>query len=483
MTSRIAPSLPNPGTQALAELTARTRFRDLPDEVVHAVKRVVLDTLGCVVAGAGSDPAEIIARVMRRQGGQGEAGLLGRAGRLPAARAAYVNCYAANALDACDDLHYKAHIASAVVPAALAVAERQAASGPDLIAAIAVGYEVAARVGMSLKGLTVIDGIAQFAPTTGYGWCALGAGAGAASLLGLDAERARHALAITAVTLPVPSSTQHSETSGRAMTKYTMYGTMAEAGITAALLAEEGFTGLPAILDGDKGLWRALGSTGYDPAALTDRLGERWFVRGTSFKLYPACRFTSAATDLFYDLMEQERLTPDEIDRVEVGLIDPAIAKHIDDPTVSTFVDGQFSMPYVLAVAAFGVPPGPQWHHAATRDRADVRVFMEKVSVAVEPTAAAKLAEDIIRFGHARRMPTTLSVTARGRVFASRSDWARGDLYNAATALTDAELEEKFRAFATGIRTPEQTDRAIEAIWQLDRLPDLDPLTAPLCDE
>lgn len=480
MTGRIAPPLPNPATRALADFTARARFADLPEPVVHAVKRIVLDTLGCVVAGTHSEPADIVARVMQRQGGHAEASLPGRAGRLPAARAAYVNCYAANVLDACDDLHYKAHIASAVVPSACAVAERQAASGQDLIVAIAAGYDLAARVGMSLKGLVIVEGVPQFAPTTGYGWCALGAGAAAASLLRLDAERARHAIAITAVTLPVPSSTQHSETSGRAMTKYAMYGTMAEAGITAALLAEEGFTGLPAILDGDKGLWRALGSMGCDPAAMLERLGDRWFVAETSFKLYPACRFTNAATDLFYDLLAQERLSPDEIERVEVELIGPAIAKHIDDPTVKTFVDGQFCMAYVLAVAALGVPPGPEWHVRATRNRADVRAFMQKVSVGEDPTALPKLAADIAEYGHARRMPATLRVTARGQVFMSRTDWSQGDVYTAATALSDEQLEAKFRSFTAGCLPPGQVERAIELIWRLDRLPNLDGLADAL---
>lgn len=478
--SRETPQLPNPATQALAEFTARTGYRDLTPATVHATKRLILDTLGCAIAGARTEPAEIVARVLGDQGGKAEASLLGRAGKLPATRAAWFNCYTANVLDACDDLHYKAHIASASIPSAYAMAERQNASGQALIAAVAVGYDVAARVGMSLKGLIIENGELKFAPTTGYGWCALACGAGAANLLNLDVEQARNAIAVTAVSIPVPASTQHSECSGRTMAKYAMYGVMAEGGLTAALLAEQGFTGLPAILDGDKGLWRALGSLGCDAEAMTDRLGERFFIEETSYKIYPACRFTNAASDMFYDMLATHGWSPDEIERVDVGLIAPAVAKHIDDPTVTTFVDGQFSMPYLIAVAAHGVPPGPRWHAAETRARDDIRALAERVFVHIEPTSSTIAAEDIAQYGHARRLPATLRVQARGQVHEARAEWSRGDVYTPETALSDADLEAKFRSFLDGLLPVAQVERAIELIWRLETLPDLSELSACL---
>lgn len=482
-TDRRTPQLPNPATRALSEFTANARFEDLPAATVHATKRLILDTLGVAVAGARSEPADIVARVMQQQGGVEEASLLGRTGKLPASRAAYFNCYAANVLDACDDLHYKAHIASASIPSAFSMAERQKASGAELITAVAAGYDVASRVGMSLKGLVIENGELRFAPTTGYGWCALSVGAGAARLLRLNAEQTRNAIAITAVSLPVPSSTQHSECSGRTMSKYASYGAMAEAGITAALLAEQGFTGLPAILDGDKGLWRALGSLACDASAMTDRLGERWFIDETSYKIYPACRFTNAASDMFYDLLARENLRPEEIERVDVGLIAPAIAKHIDDPTVSTFVDGQFSMPYLIAVAALGVPPGPHWHTAETRAREDVQAFTRKVFAHTEPTSSRIAAEDISTYGHARRLPATLSVKARGQVFEARSEWSRGDVYTPETALSDGDLERKFRDFLVDCLPRSKIEQAIDLVWTLDDLSGVEALAAALTDD
>lgn len=483
MTDRETPQLPNPVTQALAGFTARTRFEDLGPHTIHATKRVILDTLGCAVAAARTDPAEIVHAVLTDQGGKPEASLLGRSGKLPAARAAWFNCYTANLLDACDDLHYKAHIASAAIPAAYAVAERLGAPGRDLIAATAVGYDVAARVGMGLKGLIIEKDELKFAPTTGYGWCGLACGAGAANLLRLDEMQARNAIAVTAVSLPVPSSTQHSECSGRTMAKYAMYGVMAEGGITAALLAEKGFTGLPAILDGDKGLWRALGSLGCDFDVMVEGLGGRFYIEETSFKIYPACRFTNSASDMFYALLADHRWSPDEIERIDVRLIGPAVAKHIDDPTVTTFVDGQFSMPYLLAVAAHGVPPGPHWHSAQTRARADIAAFKDKVFVHVEPSASRAAAEDIARYGHARRLPASLRVTARGQVHEMQSDWSRGDVYTPETALSDADLEAKFRGFLHGLLPEARIEAAIDMIWRLETLPNLSELSRALMTE
>ena len=84
-------------------------------------------------------------------------------------------------------------------------------------------------------------------------------------------------------------------------------------GVTAALLAREGFTGELSVLDGDKGLWRTMGAQACDWAVLTDRLGERWRVEEVAYKAYPACRFIAPLIDMFRAIIDEHRLTLEEI--------------------------------------------------------------------------------------------------------------------------------------------------------------------------
>jgi 2-methylcitrate dehydratase PrpD len=456
-------------TRALSEFASAACYEQLPQSTVHATRRLIMDTLGCAVAGFDTPSSQIIQRVIGKFGGAPDATCLVSGRRLPAPLAAYINSHMSNALDADDDFHYKAHIAAAVVTPALAMAQREGSSGAELVNAVALGYDIAARIGLSLKGLIVTDGGAvEYAPLTGYSWCGFASAIASAKLLELNPVQTAHALGLAAVTIPMPASSTFSLEPRRPMTKYGMYGTMSEAGTTAALLAQAGMTAPLSILDGDKGLWRMVGSLGSDNSKLVENLGRRWMIEEASYKIYPACRFTNAASDLYLSLQRRHGFLPCDIERVEIGLIGPALAKQIGDPTVETMIDGCFSMPYILAVTALGGPPGPGWHTEDMRRRPDIRALAAKVFVKLEDSAAAKMAEDIRRDGHASRLPASIRIWAGGREFAAAKDYAHGDVYTTETILKDEELEAKFRAFCKDILAADQLDAALERLWSLD---------------
>src|SRR5262249_57250436 len=94
----------------------------------------------------------------------------------------------------------------------------------------------------------------------------------------------------------------------RPMTKYGLYGAIAEAGVFGALMAREGMDSYPDILDGEHGFWRMNGSRRCDWDDLTDQLGRRWLVEETSYKLFPACQWAMPALDLFFPLLVEHRL-------------------------------------------------------------------------------------------------------------------------------------------------------------------------------
>jgi hypothetical protein len=102
------------------------------------------------------------------------------------------------------------------------------------------------------------------------------------------------------------------------------------------------------------------------------------------------------------------------------------------------------------------------------RRRPDIRALAAKVSVKLEDSAAAKMAEDIQRDGHASRLPASIRIWAGGKEFAAAKDYAHGDVYTTQTTLGDEELEAKFRAFCKDILADDQLDCALERLRSLD---------------
>jgi 2-methylcitrate dehydratase PrpD len=178
-------------TERLAAYAAAAYDR-LPESVVSAGRRLVKDTLACAVAGVGIPSSEIVTKVVGGYGGTPEATVLVSGQKLPAPLAAHINGHYSNAIDSDDTIRYKAHVAAAVIPPALAMAEREGSSGKDFLMASIMGYEVASRVAMSLKSLAVSpSGELQFGMVSGYSGVVFGAAVAAGRLLGLDAQQMR----------------------------------------------------------------------------------------------------------------------------------------------------------------------------------------------------------------------------------------------------------------------------------------------------
>ncbi len=470
-------------TRTLARFAVEARTGDLGREAVSATKRVALDTLGCTVGGRGVASSEILTRVRTASGGAGEATVLVGGERLPLASAAFLNAHYANALDAEETIRHSGHLAACAVPPALSAAEALGKSGAELLGAIAVGFDIAARIGLSLRHIDLLDdGTVEIAPVAGLSWAAFASTVATGRLLGLDPDAMARAFGVTVATAPLPIAGQWGNLPApRPMTKYGMYGTMAEAGVTAARLAAEGFAGDPTILDGDRGFWRMMGSRRCQWDTLTDRLGQRWLIEETSFKVYPACRFATPALDLFYDLQAQAGVEADDIATVDVRVPHAMMAKHMDDPDVQTVVDGQFSVPHVLGLAACMGPPGPRWHSTEAMSDQRVRDFATRVNVRVYPEAAPIMEELIRKQGHCELIPTAMTLTTTsGRTFEACTDHASGDPWEQAAVVADAELQDKFRLFCEPFLAARQVDEAVACVESLEDLPDVRRLMSAL---
>jgi len=278
----------------LAEFAGATTFQELPPHVVHSVKQRVLDTLGICLAASSFGLADGVADLVGGWGGRAESGVAIREGRYPAPQAAFVNGTLALSLDF-DDIYLPSvlHPSVSVVPAALAMAEASGVTGAELIAAIAVGLELTVRTGMG--GYLEDEGNVFF----NRGWHAtsicgtLGCAASGAGLIGLGRQGIQDALGIAA---SLGGGIIEANRAGGTV-KRLHCGWAAHAGLIAAQLARNGFTGPPSVFEGRFGFYQAFLDGHYDPRAVLEGLGERWAVPDIFFKPYPANHYTHAGID------------------------------------------------------------------------------------------------------------------------------------------------------------------------------------------
>ncbi|WP_157117714.1 MmgE/PrpD family protein [Nocardia vaccinii] len=466
-------------TDGVVELAAFLTGDDMSADAISATKMLVLDSLACTVAGVTLGSGGIVEKVLTACGGVPESTVIGSGDRLPALVATYVNCHAANALDADETVRYKGHIAAATVPTAIAFGEKVHASGMDVLTAIAVGYEVATRYAQTLQGIRVNErGETEMPRIGGYSWVGLASTVAAGRLLRLDATQMRMAIGIAGSTLPLPASTPFGLNLPRPMTKYLMYGAAAHSGALAALLAAEGFTGEVAILDGDAGLWAALGSLGADPGAILAGAPVRWAVEDACYKAYPGCRFNAPAIDLYLELVAAESITPDQVMSIEVLLPAAGLRKHkADRREVETLVDATFSLPHLLGCAAYlSDSMGPAWVDDSARTDPRIRDFAARVQCDVLSAAGEMAAEDLAQHGHLTRMPTKLTVVTDRGVFTRSAEYARGDVYDSAYAFEFDDVARKFRQFTKDVLTEEGAENTIASVAALDQLTTLDGL-------
>lgn len=281
-------------TSGFAEFVSKTGFDDLPDSVVHEMKRVILDTIGCGILGHSTMKGRIAAALAEKLGGNSEATILGTSNKVSSANAAFANGELMNSLDF-DAVSQKGrHDVPTVLAAQLAVSESTNASGKDLILSTAIAFEISARIKSAVGSMTTtgsssekipfpeVSAIAEGAP--------LGAAMGAGKLLNLTPEMLANAIGIAGYILPPSVMRKELETTPVRMTKYCPMGWGAQAGVTAALLAEMGYTGDTDLFVGDYGFWRYTGKKKgeWSTENVLVGLGKEWSADEMTYKQYPA---------------------------------------------------------------------------------------------------------------------------------------------------------------------------------------------------
>jgi len=412
---------PESVTRKLAEVLASTSYHDLPATVIEEAKRAVLDWLGSAMAGSTEPPARMAQHVVAGLGRSDEAAIFS-AGRGPAAGAALANGVSSHILEF-DDVHKGStlHPAAPVIPAALAVAEREHSDGRSFLLAVVVGYEAALRVGEAVN------------PSHYYFWhptgtaATFGAAAAAGSLLKLSAKQMVDALG----TAGTQAAGLWEFNADGAMSKHLHPGKAAFNGVLSADLARAGFTGASHILEGERGFFRAM-STSHDASGITDGLGEHWKIVENCYKMHSCCGHTHTAIDVALDLRCDA-----EIAAIDIELYGPGY-EIVKEMNPRTPYQAKFSIAYCVAAALVEGRVGLEQFAA---DRFDANGVHDPAIARLLAKTRVVVADNLTT-KYPAAWPSRVAVTlADGTVLRGTSDYPRGNPEN---PVSTEGLEQKF---------------------------------------
>jgi 2-methylcitrate dehydratase PrpD len=430
-------------TRTLAHYIVGSRYADIPADVKHEAARALVNWAGCAIGSSRHETVECALAAITDFAGPPQAGLFGRRERLDVLHAAMINGISSHVLDY-DDTHARAvHPSAPVLPAIFALAEWRQISGEDLLHAFILGVEAECRVGLSVFPEHYDRGW-HITGTAGV----FGATAAAGKLLGLSEQQMRWALGIAAT-----QSAGLREMFG-SMCKSLHPGNAAHNGLAAAFLASKNFTSSEHAIEAPRG-WAHVLSTKFDPAVITEQLGERFELRSNMYKPFACGLVVHATIDACIQLRNEHQLQPEAIASVELSVC-PIVMELTAKTNPQTGLEGKFSVFHAAAAAiVFGAGGEPQFSDAVVRD---ARV------VALRKTITAKPDPQL------RKIEARVSVRMHdGRVLNKHVENALGTL---ARPMRDADLEAKCRGLTGGIISDSQTDELIRLCWSAATLPD-----------
>jgi 2-methylcitrate dehydratase PrpD len=298
-------------TAVVADYMVAARAATLPGHVAERAKHHILDTLAAIVSGTTLPVGAMAHKYARLQGPGSDATVIGLAGRANGVVAALANGMLAHA-DETDDSHAAAgmHPGCAILPAALAMAEKNGASGRALLNAVVLGYDIGARM-MRAIGADLRDPARRYDTHAAGGVFGAAAAAGACAAAPLDAMQNRYLLSYAAQQASglasYPMDTFHVEKA------FIFAGMPARSGMTAATMLEAGFTGIEDDLEGHNGYLVSWGGERADASRLADGLGERFEIMATNIKKYAVGSPIQAPVDCLVNIMTEHGVGPDDL--------------------------------------------------------------------------------------------------------------------------------------------------------------------------
>jgi 2-methylcitrate dehydratase PrpD len=462
---------PEPVTAYAADFILKTRYEDIPAEVIELARKSILDGLGLALCGSVAESGEIVRRYLKSMGVTGTtngATVIGSPLKAPVRFAAFANGVGIHADDyddtqlaVAEDRVYGllTHPTAPALPGALALAETKSMTGKQLLLAYNIGVELECKIAEAIAPRHYEDGF-HTTGTVGV----FGSAASAVKLLGFD-----RAHVLTALGIAASEGAGLRENFGT-MTKPLHAGRAAESGITAAELAGLGWTATDTVLEAPRGFFKAAGG-GYDSTAIMGKLGKPWtFISpGISIKPYPSGSLSHPGMTEMERLIKEHQIQPEQVELVEVGTNKNNINALIHHQP-KTSLQGKFSMEFCMSVLLLYRKAGLLEFTDEVVNRPAVQQMISRVKFGVDPVAEAA--------GY-NKMTTIIRVHLKdGRTISGRADFAKGSPMIPMSF--DDEIA-KFLDCAAFAKWPAAKAKAVvEMVRKLEDVPDVRRLTALL---
>jgi 2-methylcitrate dehydratase PrpD len=424
--------------------------RKLPPEVAERAKLHLVDTFSAIVSGSRLPPGKNAIAYIRPFGGVAQAGVIGTRLVTTMLHAALANGTSGHA-DETDDTHpaTRTHPGTSVVPAALAIAERDRLPGERMLRAMVLGYELCARTLLAIKAMPLMK-TGHHAGARGQ---LFGAAAAAGALLGLDARGMRHMLSYCAQQASglytLLRDTEHYEKA------FAMGGMPAQHGLAAALMVKSGFTGVEDVFSGE---YNFIDTYSQDPdrEALTRDLGSEFEIMRGGIKRWPVGAPIQGPLHVLHELIREHRFGPDDVEKLVVHIPERELG------VVNNREMSDISLQYLLAVMLIDGTVSFKAAHDFTRMR-DPRV--RRLHPRIEPVGDPTLTDPL------RRWRGIITVTLKdGRSFTGQTLAAKGTFQN---PLTRAEVEEKSLDLLGPIMGRRRSNALMSALFDIQRIRDV----------
>ena len=456
----------DPIVERLASYANSLEYPDLPSEVVHQVKRLVIDSMGCGLAAGDAAPVRAARDLALEVHGSSPATLLGTTDTTTPDMAAFVNGVMVRYLDFNDSYNGKdvAH-PSDNIPAVLAAAEAHGASGRQLIAAVALAYEVQAAWVDSFQ-------LASGGVWDQAAYAAISVPLGAGRVIGLTLEQLAEALRISVVSSMTLGEARRGTISHW---KAAAVPNAGRNGVFAAMLARRGMTGPPEVFSGSHGFFAGVTAAPVElaPLAREDGNDRAFRLMESRFKRFPAGFFSQTAIEgaiearAVLDIADAA-----DVDRVQIRTFESGKRVMAGDPTrwrPETRETADHSIPFVVACALrFGALEPAHFEDDVLHDPV-LLDLMQRIEVVRDPECDAAWPEAILNILTVR--------TSDGRQHTVAVPYYTGHFKR---PMSDTAIEDKFRGLTTGLLEEPRQQTALDRLWRLDEETDLARVMASL---
>jgi 2-methylcitrate dehydratase len=417
-------------SQQIAEFAVGLRYRDLPENVVHEVKRYLYDSIGCAYGGYHTKDVNILRDIYMQMGGAGEATLFAFGDKIPAVNATLVNSLMIRALDF-NDIYWKEDPShpSDIIPAALSVAEKVGASMEDVIVAIVLAYEFEMRLcEFAVPGVRERKWhhatLTQFVSPLVAG-----------KILGLSVEQMVNAIGINGC----HNHTIGCPTAGHlTMMKNTVDPMATQSGVFAALMAQRGYSGTTEVFEGKEGFMDCFGE-GWNVGKLVGDLGKKFKILECSMKAFPTEALTHTHISATLKVVKENNISYDKIEQVTITTIaracDILFDPHKYRPKTRETAD--HSLPYCIAAALVD-------HQITTNSFSEEMLKDPRIWQVIDKIKGVA-SDEFERMFPAKQPSRVVVKTTDGSLYEAYLEYPKGDPRE---PMTEEDLDAKFNALS-----------------------------------